>query len=184
MVTLSRATGSAPAGNDIDIRDSYYGSRMGSEELPAGGDDCLIPAWACCRVARACRCSIRRWPISASAISNTSPGAVHRQHVAAGLGGRVRLHRHLADGAGCGSCLATSSRPSAATIRPLLRSARRATAAVISIMGVELASPSPVYEWTGSLCSAGKAQRALINDPARLLQDAGVDRVLPASTAA
>jgi phage tail sheath gpL-like len=40
--------------------------------------------------------------------------------------------------------------------------------AVTSVMAVELASPSPVYEWTAAY--VGKAQRALLNDPARPLQ--------------
>jgi phage tail sheath gpL-like len=40
--------------------------------------------------------------------------------------------------------------------------------AVTSIMAVEVSSPSPIYEWTASY--TGKAQRALLNDPARPLQ--------------
>jgi phage tail sheath gpL-like len=40
--------------------------------------------------------------------------------------------------------------------------------ATISTMGFEAASPSPNYEWAASY--AAKAQRALINDPARPLQ--------------
>ena len=39
---------------------------------------------------------------------------------------------------------------------------------VISIMSVETASPSPVYEWAASYTA--KTQRAFINDPARPLQ--------------
>ena len=49
---------------------------------------------------------------------------------------------------------------------------------VTSIMGVELASPSPVYEWTA--CYAAKAQRALIDDPARPLQTLEFTGILPA----
>jgi len=39
---------------------------------------------------------------------------------------------------------------------------------VLSVMGVEPASPSPVYEWCAAY--AAKGQRALVNDPARPLQ--------------
>ena len=39
---------------------------------------------------------------------------------------------------------------------------------VTSVMAVETASPSPIYEWTAAYTA--KAQRALINDPARPLQ--------------
>jgi phage tail sheath gpL-like len=49
---------------------------------------------------------------------------------------------------------------------------------VTSIMGVELASPTPVYEWVA--CYTAMAQRALINDPARPLQTLELTGVLPA----
>jgi phage tail sheath gpL-like len=49
---------------------------------------------------------------------------------------------------------------------------------VTSIMGVELASPTPVYEWVAAYTA--KAQRALINDPARPLQTLELTGVLPA----
>ena len=39
---------------------------------------------------------------------------------------------------------------------------------VTSVMGVEVTSPSPVFDWTAAYVA--KAQRALINDPARPLQ--------------
>ena len=50
--------------------------------------------------------------------------------------------------------------------------------AVTSIMGVELASPTPVYEWVAAYTA--KAQRALTNDPARPLQTLELTGVLPA----
>ena len=49
---------------------------------------------------------------------------------------------------------------------------------VTSIMGIELASPTPVYEWVA--CYTAMAQRALINDPARPLQTLELTGVLPA----
>src|SRR5262245_14288430 len=39
---------------------------------------------------------------------------------------------------------------------------------VISVMGIEMSSPTPIYEWTAAYTA--KAQRALTNDPARPLQ--------------
>ena len=49
---------------------------------------------------------------------------------------------------------------------------------LLSVMGVELASPTPVYEWAAAY--AAMAQRALINDPARPLQTLELTGVLPA----
>src|SRR5215467_3201818 len=47
--------------------------------------------------------------------------------------------------------------------------------AVESIMGVETGSPSPVFEWAAAY--AAKAQRALINDPARPLQSLSLNQI-------
>lgn len=49
---------------------------------------------------------------------------------------------------------------------------------VVSVLGVELPSPSPVFEWAAAY--AGKAQRALINDPARPLQTLSLNSIKPA----
>ena len=46
---------------------------------------------------------------------------------------------------------------------------------VMSIMAVEVASPSPVYEWTAAYTA--KAQRALVNDPARPLQTLSLNQI-------
>jgi phage tail sheath gpL-like len=45
----------------------------------------------------------------------------------------------------------------------------------ISAMGVEVASPSPVFEWTAAYTA--KAQRALVNDPARPLQTLSLNKI-------
>ena len=45
-----------------------------------------------------------------------------------------------------------------------------------SIMGFEMASPSPAYEWAAAYC--GKAQRSLSNDPARPLQTLELEGIL------
>jgi phage tail sheath gpL-like len=49
---------------------------------------------------------------------------------------------------------------------------------VVSIMAIEMKSPTPVYEWTAAYCA--KAQRALTNDPARPLQTLSFNSVLSA----
>jgi phage tail sheath gpL-like len=49
---------------------------------------------------------------------------------------------------------------------------------VISIMAVEMDSPSPVYEWVAAYTA--KAQRALTNDPARPLQTLSLNGILSA----
>jgi len=46
---------------------------------------------------------------------------------------------------------------------------------VMSIMGVEMASPSPTFEWTAAYVA--KAQRALTNDPARPLQTLSLNQI-------
>jgi len=49
---------------------------------------------------------------------------------------------------------------------------------VISVMGIEVDSPSPVYEWSAAYCA--KAARGLTNDPARPLQTLEFTGILPA----
>jgi phage tail sheath gpL-like len=49
---------------------------------------------------------------------------------------------------------------------------------VESVLAVELASPTPSFEWTAAYTA--KAQRALINDPARPLQALTLNKVKPA----
>ena len=46
---------------------------------------------------------------------------------------------------------------------------------VISTMGFEVASPSPCFEWTAAYTA--KAQRALVNDPARPLQTLSLNQI-------
>ena len=49
---------------------------------------------------------------------------------------------------------------------------------VMSVLGFEKSSPSPAFEWVAAY--AGKAQRALINDPARPLQSLSLNQIKPA----
>jgi phage tail sheath gpL-like len=50
---------------------------------------------------------------------------------------------------------------------------------VVSILGFEVGSPSPAFEWAAAY--AAKAQRALINDPARPLQSLSLNQIKPAA---
>jgi len=49
---------------------------------------------------------------------------------------------------------------------------------VVSVLGFELTSPSPAFEWVAAYVA--KAQRALINDPARPLQSLALNTIKPA----
>jgi len=49
---------------------------------------------------------------------------------------------------------------------------------VMSVLGIETTSPSPAFEWAAAY--AAKAQRALINDPARPLQSLSLNQIKPA----
>jgi phage tail sheath gpL-like len=53
-------------------------------------------------------------------------------------------------------------------LRTLLTFSETRNSPVMSVMGFEAMSPSPAYEWAAAYCA--KAQRGLINDPARPLQ--------------
>jgi phage tail sheath gpL-like len=46
---------------------------------------------------------------------------------------------------------------------------------LVSVMGFEMQSPSPNFEWAAAYCA--KAQRALINDPARPLQSLSLNQI-------
>jgi phage tail sheath gpL-like len=50
--------------------------------------------------------------------------------------------------------------------------------AQMSVMGVEVGSPTPTYEWAAAYTA--KAARALVNDPARPLQTLSLANCLPA----
>ena len=52
--------------------------------------------------------------------------------------------------------------------------------AQMSVIGVEVGSPTPSYEWAAAY--AAKAARALLNDPARPLQTLSLDSCLPAQS--
>jgi phage tail sheath gpL-like len=66
------------------------------------------------------------------------------------------------------------------TLANLLTFGLTRNSAQMSVMGVEVNSPTPTYEWAAAYCA--KAARALLNDPARPLQTLSLDSCLPAKT--
>lgn len=60
----------------------------------------------------------------------------------------------------------------------LLVFAQTRNCAQLSILGVEVGSPTPAYEWAAAYTA--KAARALLNDPARPLQTLALETCLPA----
>jgi phage tail sheath gpL-like len=58
---------------------------------------------------------------------------------------------------------------------PLMTFGPTNNSGVVSIMAFETASPSPSFEWTAAYC--GKAQRALVSDPARPLQTLSLNQI-------
>jgi phage tail sheath gpL-like len=61
------------------------------------------------------------------------------------------------------------------TYSDLLAFGNTRNSGVTSVMGVEMTSPSPVFDWTAAYVA--KAQRALTNDPARPLQTLSLNTV-------
>jgi phage tail sheath gpL-like len=163
------------SGNDIDVRDSYFG-RIGSEELPAGitiAYDTLGMLSGGTGV-----------PVFDTAISNL--GERNFEFVAmpftdstslmaweleygfsdSGRWGWMRqLYGHI-----------FSAKRSDYANMILFGETRNA--GTVSVMGVELGSPTPVYEWAAEYTA--KAARGLTNDPARPLQTLVLSNALAA----
>lgn len=163
------------SGNDITMSDSYYG-RMGSEELPTG----IHVAYSTLGMLSG-GTSV---PVFDTAISNlgervfeyvalpftdsTSLLAWETEYgfTDTGRWGWMRqLFGHVF----------SAKRGDYAT---MIAFGETRNSGVTSIMGVELAAPSPIYEWAAAY--SAKAQRGLINDPARPLQTLEFTAILPA----
>ena len=163
------------SGNDIDIRDSYYG-RMGSEELPAGVTIAysgmgMLSGGAGVPVFDTAVANLgeRNFEYVALPFTDSTSLLVWEGEYGFTDTGRWGWMRQL-----FGHIFSAKRGDYPA----LIAFGETRNSGVISIMGVELASPSPVYEWTAAY--AAKAQRALINDPARPLQTLELTGLLPA----
>jgi phage tail sheath gpL-like len=163
------------SGNDIDVRDSYYG-RMGSEELPKGvtiAYDNLGMLSGGVGV-----------PVFDTAISNLGERAF--EYVALPFTDSTSLLAWETEFGFTDSGRWGWMRQLFGHIFSAKRSdypnmilfGQTRNSGITSIMGVELASPTPVYEWSAAY--AAKAQRGLINDPARPLQTLEFTGVLTA----
>lgn len=163
------------SGNDIDVRDSYYG-RLGSEELPAGVSIAYSTSGMLTGGAGV--------PVFDTAIANL--GERNFEYVAMPFTDSTSLlawetEYSFADTGRWGwmrqlfGHIFSAKRDDYSS---MIIFGQTRNNGVTSIMGVELESPSPVYEWTAAYTA--KAQRALINDPARPLQTLELTGILPA----
>jgi phage tail sheath gpL-like len=163
------------SGNDITMSDSYYG-RMGSEELPTG----ITMTYSSSGMLTGGAGS----PVFTTAISNL--GEKNYEYVALPFTDSTSLlawetEYGFTDTGRWGwmrqlfGHLFSAKRGDYPT---LVTFGESRNSGVTSIMAVELAAPSPVYEWVAAYTA--KAQRALINDPARPLQTLELTSILPA----
>lgn len=168
--------GKGTYGNDILLQDNYYGA-IGGELMPAGVTLTYVPMATGAGV-----------PTFTTAISNL--GETEIEFVAlpftdttsllawetefgfsdTGRWGFIRQHY---------GHIFSAMRASYADLLTFGTVSPR-NCAQLSVMGVEMTSPSPVWEWAAAYTA--KAARALGNDPARPLQTLHLESILPAKT--
>jgi phage tail sheath gpL-like len=163
------------SGNDIAMLDSYYG-RMGSQELPTGvhiayNNLGMLSGGTSVPVFDTAISNLGERNFEYVALPFTDSTSLLAWETEYGFtdSGRWGWMRQLF---GHIFSAKRSDYPS------LLTFGETRNQGVTSIMAVELASPTPVYEWAAAY--AAKAQRALINDPARPLQTLEFTGVLTA----
>lgn len=170
VTVTSKAKGTY--GNDIKLSDNYYGS-VGGEVMPTGMTVTYVQPVGGAGI-----------PTMTTAISNT--GEIEYEHVClpftdstsltaweteygfsdTGRWGFIRQHY---------GHIYSAMRDTYANL--LVFGATR-NCAQLSVMGVEVLSPSPVWVWAAAYTA--KAARALLNDPARPLQSLHLEGVIPA----
>jgi len=170
VTVTSKAKGTY--GNDIKLSDNYYGS-VGGETMPTGMTVTYVQPVGGAGV-----------PTMTTAISNT--GEIEYEHVClpftdstsllaweteygfsdTGRWGFIRQHY---------GHIYSAMRDSYAN---LLVFGMTRNCPQLSVMGVELLAPSPVWVWAAAYTA--KAARALLNDPARPLQSLHLEGVVPA----
>ena len=163
------------SGNDIDIRDSYYG-RVGSEELPKGvhldyGATGMLTGGTGVPVFDTAIANLGERNFEYVALPFTDSTSLNAWELEYGFSdsGRWGWMRQL-----FGHIFSTMRGDYA----DLITFGGTRNSGVTSVMAVELASASPVYEWTAAYTA--KAARGLTNDPARPLQTLSLTGVLPA----
>jgi len=163
------------AGNDIDMRDSYYG-RIGSEELPKGvtveystlgmlSGGAGVPEFddAIANLGE------RNFEYVAMPFTDSTSLMAWELEYGFSDTGRWGWMRQL-----YGHIFSAKR----ADYANMIAFGETRNAGTTSIMGVELGSPSPVYEWTAAYTA--KAARGLTNDPARPLQTLALTSILVA----
>jgi phage tail sheath gpL-like len=163
------------SGNDIDMRDSYYG-RMGGEELPVGvtiayGTLGMLAGGVGTPIFDTAIAGLGEKVFEYVALPWTDSTSLLAWQTEYGFTdtGRWGWMRQL-----FGHIFSAKR----ADYSDMITFGETRNSGVVSIMGVDLASPSPVYEWTAAYTAM--AQRALINDPARPLQTLELTGILPA----
>lgn len=173
-VTLT-ANWKGVSGNDIDVRDSYYG-RMGSEELPTGvtvaySGGGMLASGAGVPVFTTAISNLGERAFEYVALPYTDSTSVQAWNLEYGFtdagrwGWMRQLYGHI-----------FSAKRGA--YADLITFGQTNNSGQLSIMGVELEAPSPVYEWVAAYTA--KAARGLTNDPARPLQTLSLTNIKPA----
>ena len=163
------------SGNDIDVRDSYFG-RIGSEELPTGvtvaySGSGMLSGGASVPVFTTAISNLGERTFEYVALPFTDSTSLLAWEIEYGFtdSGRWGWMRQL-----YGHIFSTKR----AAYADLILFGETRNSGTTTIMGVELAAPSPVYEWTAAYTA--KAARGLTNDPARPLQTLEFTGILPA----
>jgi phage tail sheath gpL-like len=163
------------SGNDIDMRDSYYG-RIGSEELPTGVHVAYsalgeLAGGAGVPVFDTAISNLGERPFEYVAMPFTDSTSLLAWETEYGFSdsGRWGWMRQL-----FGHIISAKR----AAYADMILFGETRNSGVTSIMGVELDTPTPVYEWCAAYCA--KAARGLTNDPARPLQTLSLNSVLAA----
>ena len=164
VVTLT-AIFKGTAGNDIDIRDSYYG-RIGGEELPQGISIAYsgmgeLATGAGVPVFDTAIANLGERSFEYVAMPFTDSTSLNAWELEYGFSdtGRWGWMRQL-----YGHVFAAKR----AAYADLILFGESRNSGVTSVMALELDTPTPVYEWAAAYTA--KAARGLTNDPARPLQ--------------
>lgn len=160
-------------GNDIDIRANYGGIRAG-EEMPIGMTATIASKLTGGTGAPVFTTAIanlgdENYEFVALPFTDSTSLSAWKTEYEFGDGGRWGWLRQLY------GHLFSAYRD---TYANLLTWGATQNSGVLSVMAVEVNSPSPVWEWASAYTA--KAARALLNDPARPLQTLQLAGVLPA----
>jgi phage tail sheath gpL-like len=174
IVTLT-AKNKGVVGNDIDMRDSYYG-RIGGEELPPGVTlaystlgDLATGAGVPVMTTAISSLGERQFEFVAMPYTDATSMFAWEQEFGFSDTGRWGWMRQL-----YGHIFSAMR----GLYADLLTFGQSRNSPQMSVMAVELDTPTPAYEWAAAYCA--KAARGLTNDPARPLQTLALEGCKPA----